>query len=92
VAEEPAGREDRESGAEPVSEGTKSVGRYGFRLTGYKGNVELYSERVFVQDEWVDTLRKVCVSHNLTYRYNIERLLGKGNFAKVGLVASSRAG
>jgi hypothetical protein len=31
----------------------------------------------------VDKLRKMCVSYNLTFRYSIEKLLGKGNFAKV---------
>jgi len=66
--------------------------RYGFRLTGYKNFTELYTDHIFAQDEWVEKLRKVCISFNLSYRYSFEKLLGKGNFAKVHRAIKKRDG
>jgi serine/threonine protein kinase len=52
----------------------------------------LYTDQVFAQDEWVEKLRKVCISFNLAYRYSFEKLLGKGNFAKVHRAIKKRDG
>ena len=57
----------------------------GFKLVGYKGSYEFFCKNIASQDEWVEKLRKVCVSLNISYRYSFGKMLGKGNFAKVHL-------
>jgi len=56
--------------------------RYGFKLSGYHGSFEFYCADAYQQDEWVEKLRRVCISHNITYRYTFGDVLGKGSFAK----------
>lgn len=70
----------------------KTHNLYGFKLIGYKGSEELYSTQPFEQEDWVEKLRKVCISFNLCYRYSFEKLLGKGNFAKVHRAIRKRDG
>lgn len=54
--------------------------------------MELFSTQIFEQDEWVEKLRKVCISYNVCYRYSFEKLLGKGHFAKVHRAIRKRDG
>ncbi len=68
----------------------RSFNMCGFKVTGYKGSYEFLCESLVVQDEWVEKLRKVCVSLNISYRYSFGKLLGKGNFAKVHLAQRKR--
>jgi serine/threonine protein kinase len=65
---------------------------YGFNLTGFKGTCELFTKQAFEQEDWVEKLRKVCISFNLCYRYSLEKLLGKGHFAKVHRAIRKRDG
>ncbi len=54
--------------------------------------MEFYADSVFTQDEWVEKLRKTCISFNLSYRYSFDKLLGKGSFAKVHKAIKKRDG
>ena len=63
---------------------TISIGcRCGFKLTGYHGEFSLFAEQAFAQEDWVERLRKVCISMNFGFRYSFDKLLGEGTFAKV---------
>lgn len=68
---------------EKVEDKTRNL--YGFKLMGFKFTHELFTSQAFEQEDWVEKLRRVCISFNLCYRYSFEKLLGKGNFAKVCL-------
>lgn len=46
-------------------------------------SITLFTAEVFKQEEWMKKLRKICISFNLAYRYSFDKLLGKGNFARV---------
>ncbi len=56
---------------------------YGFKLYGYNGNQVFYCNSLESRTEWMQHLRKVCVLHNISHKYNFGRMIGKGNFAKV---------
>jgi len=64
----------------------------GFRITGFKAHYEFYCINIGEQDDWVEKLRRVCVSLNISYRYTFGKMLGKGNFAKVHLAQRKRDG
>ncbi len=53
-----------------------------FRLSGFKGNCEFYYESA---SDWIDQLRKVCVLQHFTHEYIFDKMIGRGNFAKVSL-------
>ncbi len=61
-------------------------------MIGFKGSVELFTEQIFDQDEWVEKLRRVCISFNISYRYSFEKLVGKGSFARVHRAIKKRDG
>eukprot|EP00826_Nyctotherus_ovalis_P065028 TRINITY_DN9548_c0_g1_i5.p2 TRINITY_DN9548_c0_g1~~TRINITY_DN9548_c0_g1_i5.p2 ORF type:complete len:196 (+),score=53.15 TRINITY_DN9548_c0_g1_i5:69-656(+) len=46
---------------------------------------EFYSKTETSRDNWVAKLRRVSISLNITADFTFDRLLGKGNFAKVHL-------
>jgi len=52
---------------------------------GYKGIKEFYCKTELGRDNWMRSLNKVCLLSNITANYNLGRLIGKGNFAKVHL-------
>ena len=54
--------------------------------------MEFYTDHIFSQDEWVERLRRVCISFNISYRYSFEKLVGKGSFAKVHRALKKRDG
>ncbi len=58
-------------------------GRHGFRLTGYRGELELYSRSPEELALWLEKLKRVGVFFNLVQNYTFGKVLGKGNFAKV---------
>lgn len=59
--------------------------RFGFKLMGYLGEIELFSETAHNRDQWLKYLKQVCISESISNYYNFGKLIGKGNFAKVHL-------
>jgi serine/threonine protein kinase len=66
--------------------------RAGFKLTGYQGTFSLFARDAFAQEDWVERLRKVGISMNFGFRYNFDKLLGEGTFAKVRRAIRKRDG
>eukprot|EP01022_Parablepharisma_sp_SALTPOND_P024908 TRINITY_DN560_c0_g1_i1.p1 TRINITY_DN560_c0_g1~~TRINITY_DN560_c0_g1_i1.p1 ORF type:complete len:914 (-),score=67.53 TRINITY_DN560_c0_g1_i1:1166-3907(-) len=68
----------------------RALNMCGFKISGYKASYKFFCKNIEDQDEWVEKLRKVCVSSNISYRYRFKNMLGKGNFAKVHLAQRKR--
>ena len=57
----------------------------GFKLIGYQGEYEFYCKNSLNRENWMRSLARVCVSVNIGSYYKFDKILGKGNFAKVHL-------
>ncbi|CAD8119162.1 unnamed protein product [Paramecium primaurelia] len=59
--------------------------KYGFRIIRNQKFKELYSRSKELNQQIWDILKKQCLQRNFKEEYVIEKLIGKGNFAKVYL-------
>ena len=57
----------------------------GFRLIGYKKSHDFFTINNSIRDDWIRSLRKVCVSLNIPREYTFGKMIGRGSFAKVHL-------
>ncbi|CAD8126270.1 unnamed protein product [Paramecium sonneborni] len=55
----------------------------GFKLTKNRKSVELLSHNEQALEMWYNQLRQFCVQRGFNNVYSINKLIGKGNFAKV---------
>ncbi|CAK68270.1 unnamed protein product (macronuclear) [Paramecium tetraurelia] len=55
----------------------------GFKLTKNRKSVELFTHNEQAQGMWYDSLKSLCVQKGFNNVYTINKLIGKGNFAKV---------
>ena len=64
---------------------------WGFVLMARSTLIEFYSMSLYERDQWVDSLRNYVVFLDVKEDYNIRRLIGSGNFAKVHLCQQKRS-
>ncbi|CAD8213286.1 unnamed protein product [Paramecium octaurelia] len=56
---------------------------YGFKLTRNRKSVELFAHNEQAQVVWYDYMKSFCIQRGFNNVYSINKLIGKGNFAKV---------
>jgi hypothetical protein len=58
---------------------------YGIRITGFKGQDELYASNTEDQKIIFEMLKKYCTCYHLMNEFNLIKIIGRGNFSKVHL-------
>ena len=58
---------------------------FGFKLCGYKNTVALFTNSLESYPSIYKLVKFYCIQSQLTNEYNIQGLLGRGNFSKVHL-------
>ena len=58
---------------------------YGIRITGYKGQDELFASTIEDQKAFFESLKRYCICYHLMNEYNLIKIIGRGNFSKVHL-------
>jgi len=57
--------------------------RYGFRLNGFNGEFKFFANSTSKLESWFYALKKTCVLLHISAEFQFDKLIGKGNFAKV---------